>query len=299
MIEVKGLSKEYGRVKAVQDVTLAIEEGEVFGLIGPNGAGKTTLIKMLVGLTSQTSGDIFINGVKDGGRVKEIRKKLGYLPENVAFYDNLTALETLGFFAEIRNIPRETCLRILNTVGLDASNKRVRDYSKGMRQRLGLAVALLGEPRILIFDEPTAGLDPRGVRDFQKMIKNLKRKGVTVVLSSHVLREIQEVVDRIGIMSNGRIIAIGSFKELRDRVGLQCKITATLEAPDESIAEEVLTAGAEKAEFKGNTLSITCSNMDKPRVLASLTKARIIDLEIREPTLEDVFLKYIGDGGND
>ncbi len=296
ILEIKGLSKRYGRVKAVEDVTLAVEEGEVFGLIGPNGAGKTTLIKMLVGLTAQTSGAIFIDGVRDGGRDKEIRKKLGYLPENVAFYDNLTAMETLRFYAKIRGIPLESCREMLATVGLQVNNKRVRNYSKGMRQRLGLAVALLGEPRILIFDEPTAGLDPQGVRDFHRIIKNLKERGVTVVLSSHVLREVQEVVDRVGIMRDGKIIASGSFKELRDKAGLRCTIAAVLSTPDKSLLARVINAGAEKAEIRDNTLLITCRTQDKTRVLACLIKERIMDLEIREPSLEDVFLRYIGEG---
>jgi Cu-processing system ATP-binding protein len=278
----------------VQDVSLAVEEGEAFGLIGPNGAGKTTLFKMLVGLTDQTSGEIFIDEVKNGGRSKTVRKKLGYLPENVAFYDNLTALETLRFFAKVKGIPEETYPQMLETVKLDACDRKVGSYSRGMRQRLGLAVALLGEPRILILDEPTAGLDPRGVREFQQMIKSLRSKGVTVVLSSHVLGEVQEIVDRIGIMNHGKIIATGSFKELRDRAGLRCKIEATLEEPDRSIAEAVLTAGAEKAVLSKDKLIIECSGRDKLRVLATLTEQKIIDLEIKEPSLEDVFLKYTG-----
>jgi Cu-processing system ATP-binding protein len=296
IIEIEGLSKEYGPVRAVDDVTLSVKEGEVFGLIGPNGAGKTTLIKMLVGLTTQSSGAILIDGVRDGGRDREIRRKLGYLPENVAFYDNLTALETLRFYAKIRGIPLEACRKMLATVGLEANSKRVRNYSRGMRQRLGLAVALLGKPSILIFDEPTAGLDPQGVRDFQRIIQGLKEEGVTVVLSSHVLREVQEVVDRIGIMRDGKIIAAGSFKELRDRAQLRCRITAELRTPDKKVLAGVREAGAERAELRGSTLSISCRAQDKARVLACLIKDEVVDLEIREPSLEDVFLRYMEDG---
>ncbi len=293
MIEIESLSKDYGPIKAVDDVTLSIEEGEVFGLIGPNGAGKTTLIKILVGLSRQTSGRIFIDGVRDGGRFKDVRRKIGYLPENVAFYENLTASETLRFFARLKGVPFEKYRGMLETVGLDAGEKKVKKFSKGMRQRLGLAVALLGDPRILIFDEPTSGLDPRGVREFQRMIKNLKEEGVTVVLSSHILGEVQEVVDRIGIMNNGRIIASGSFRELLETVGLRCIITATLSIPDESVVEEMLNAGAEEAFLDGARLKITCANRDMAKILAGLAGVKLKDLEIKEPSLEDVFLKYI------
>ena len=293
MIEIESLSKDYGPIKAVDDVTLSIEEGEVFGLIGPNGAGKTTLIKILVGLSRQTSGRIFIDGVRDGGRFKDVRRKIGYLPENVAFYENLTASETLRFFARLKGVPFEKYRGMLETVGLDAGEKKVKKFSKGMRQRLGLAVALLGDPRILIFDEPTSGLDPRGVREFQRMIKNLKEEGVTVVLSSHILGEVQEVVDRIGIMNNGRIIASGSFRELLETVGLRCIITATLSIPDESVVEEMLNAAAEEAFLDGARLKITCANRDMAKILAGLAGVKLKDLEIKEPSLEDVFLKYI------
>lgn len=293
MIEIESLSKDYGPIKAVDDVTLSIEEGEVFGLIGPNGAGKTTLIKILVGLSRQTSGRISIDGVRNGGRVKDVRKKIGYLPENVAFYENLTASETLRFFARLKRVPFEKYHGMLEMVGLNAGDKKVKEFSKGMRQRLGLAVALLGEPRILIFDEPTSGLDPRGVREFQRMIKNLKEAGVTVVLSSHILGEVQEVVDRIGIMNNGRIIASGSFGELLETAGLRCIITATLSIHEESVVEEMLRAGAEEAALDGDRLSITCDNKDMPKILAGLSGMKLKDLEIKEPSLEDVFLRYM------
>ena len=168
IVEARGVTKDFGTVQAVRGVDLDIAPGELFGLIGHNGAGKSTLFKMMLGLIPVTRGEIRLDGESvTGPRFRETRRKIGYLPENVVLYDNLTGLETLFFFADLKAVPRSECAALLEKVGLShAAGRRVREYSKGMRQRLGFAQALLGTPRLLFLDEPTTGLDPGAIRDF-------------------------------------------------------------------------------------------------------------------------------------
>ncbi|MBL8460137.1 MAG: ABC transporter ATP-binding protein, partial [Zoogloea sp.] len=186
MVEARGVTKDFGTIQAVKGVDLSIAPGELFGLIGHNGAGKSTLFKMMLGLIPLTSGHIHLDGEPiTGPRFRETRRKIGYLPENVVLYDNLTGLETLYFFADLKAVPRRECAALLDKVGLTAAaGRRVREYSKGMRQRLGFAQALLGTPRLLFLDEPTTGLDPGAIRDFYRILRELKGEGVTMVLTS-------------------------------------------------------------------------------------------------------------------
>ena len=210
IVEARGVTKDFGTVQAVKGVDLDIAPGELFGLIGHNGAGKSTLFKMMLGLIPVTHGTIRLDGESvSGPRFRETRRKIGYLPENVVLYDNLTGLETLFFFADLKAVPRRECAGLLEKVGLShAAGRRVREYSKGMRQRLGFAQALLGTPRLLFLDEPTTGLDPGAIRDFYRILRELKAQGVTMVLTSHILAEIQERVDRLAVMEGGLIRAM-------------------------------------------------------------------------------------------
>ncbi|MGE8376572.1 MAG: ABC transporter ATP-binding protein, partial [Diaphorobacter nitroreducens] len=216
-ISLRGVSKHYGALHAVDGVDLDIPKGEIFGLIGHNGAGKSTLFKMMLGLVKPTQGTLLIAGAQVGGRgFRAARRQLGYLPENVVLYDNLDGLETLRFFARLKSAPLAQCADILERVGLAHAGKRpVREYSKGMRQRLGFAQALLGSPRVLFLDEPTNGLDPQAIRDFYTTLRGLQAEGVTMVITSHILAELQERVDRLAILSAGRIQALGSVQQLR------------------------------------------------------------------------------------
>lgn len=205
--------KYYGEVLAVDGMILTIHKGETLGLIGHNGAGKSTLFKMMLGLIPQTSGEININGTSvNGGAFRELRRSIGYLPENVVFYENLTGLETLQFFASLKGCKLNTCLPLLEKLGLaHAAHRRVDGYSKGMRQRLGFAQALLGKPRILFLDEPTTGLDPEAIREFYTILQELNAQGVTVVITSHILSEIQERVQRLAVLKSGKLHALGKI----------------------------------------------------------------------------------------
>ncbi len=297
IVEARGVTKDFGSIQAVKGVDLSIAPGELFGLIGHNGAGKSTLFKMMLGLIPLTSGTIHLDGEPiTGPRFRETRRKIGYLPENVVLYDNLTGLETLYFFADLKAVPRRECAALLDKVGLTAAaGRRVREYSKGMRQRLGFAQALLGTPRLLFLDEPTTGLDPGAIRDFYRILRELKGEGVTMVLTSHILAEIQERVDRLAIMEGGQIRATGTVQALREAMNLPL----TLEiAGGAGLREQVSRAleglAIESIEESGSMLHIRLSRDAKMPALTRLATLgdTLRDLHVREPSLEDVFFGY-------
>lgn len=298
VIEVKNVFKYYGEVLAVDGVTLTVLKGETLGLIGHNGAGKSTLFKMMLGLIPPTSGEINISGTPvHGGAFRELRRSIGYLPENVVFYDNLTGLETLEFFAALKSCEREKCLPLLEKVGLaKAANRRVDGYSKGMRQRLGFAQALLGKPRILFLDEPTTGLDPEGIREFYAILQELNAQGVTVVITSHILSEIQERVQRLAVLKSGKLHALGTVQELREAVDLPLTIQVRQHCPAETLRSALHGLVLEKLTVQGDTAVIRCHRAQKMEVLRRLgiLGDALEDVIVREPTLEDVFLGYAG-----
>ncbi len=298
-IEIRGASKRYGEVKAVNGVDLAIQPGEVFGLIGHNGAGKSTLFKLLLGIVAASAGEIRIEGTPvRGSQFREVRRRLGYLPENVVLYDNLSGLETLQFFAALKGAPRQECVGLLERVGLaQAGRRRVRGYSKGMRQRLGFAQALLGNPRLLVLDEPTNGLDPEGIRAFYRIVQQLRGQGVTIVISSHILTEIQQRVDRLAIMKNGTIQALGTVASLRAQLDLPLRIEVQLAAaPDAALQQALAGLAADIVASADRTLEIHCPRHAKMRVVAALAARAdlVVDLQLHEPSLEDVLLGHSG-----
>jgi len=299
VIEARGVARAFGEVRAVDGVSLAIERGEIFGLIGHNGAGKTTLFKLMLGLLSTSAGTIEVEGKRvDGPEFREVRRRVAYLPENVVLWDNLSGVETLGFFARLKGVDPALCAAALERVGLrDAARRRVRGYSKGMRQRLGFAQALLGDPALMFLDEPTAGLDPESRREFYRLLDALRARGTTIVLSSHVLAEMQERVDRLAIMKNGRIDALGTLASLRD--GIELQIRAELRARDgarRKLAASLGAAGFEAVEAADGQLRVVCPRARKLALIAALQPllADLVDLQLREPSLEDIFLGHAG-----
>ena len=224
------------------------------------------------------------------------KRKIGYLPENVVLYDNLTGLETLYFFADLKAVPRRECAALLDKVGLTAAaGRRVREYSKGMRQRLGFAQALLGTPRLLFLDEPTTGLDPGAIRDFYRILRELKGEGVTMVLTSHILAEIQERVDRLAIMEGGQIRATGTVQALREAMNLPL----TLEIAGGAGLREQVTRALEGLAIDGiaESGSLLHIRLARDAKMPALTRLATLgdtlrDLHVREPSLEDVFFGY-------
>jgi ABC-2 type transport system ATP-binding protein len=223
IVETEDLTKKYGSRTAVDRLNIKIEEGEVFGFLGPNGAGKTTTLLMFLGLTEPTSGRAKVIGFDPTREPFKVKEKVGYLPENVGFYDDMDARQNLRYIAKLNRIPNEVSeKRIdywLEMVGLSGeSSKKVGTYSKGMRQRLGIAEVLIKEPKLVFLDEPTIGLDPDGTNRMLDLIQSLSReKNITLFLSSHLLDQVQRICDRVGIMINGSLVAIGPIGELAKR----------------------------------------------------------------------------------
>jgi ABC-2 type transport system ATP-binding protein len=228
IIEAEGLTKKYETQIAVNNLTLQIQEGEVFGFLGPNGAGKTTSLLMFLGLTEPTSGKIRVIGFDPTREPLRVKEKVGYLPENVGFYDDMDARQNLRFIARLNRIPDGVSGKkideLLQQVGLfEEGKKKVGTYSKGMRQRLGIAEVLIKEPKLIFLDEPTIGLDPDGTNRMLDLIHSLSRdRNITIFLSSHLLDQVQRICDRVGIMIKGILVAIGPIQELaKKKLGVE------------------------------------------------------------------------------
>lgn len=221
VIELTGLTKKYGGFIAVNDLNLTVEKGDIFGLLGPNGAGKSTTILMMLGLTEPTAGSVMVCGINSTTHPIEVKRKVGYLPEDVGFYDDMTGIENLVYTAQLNGIAKEEAVQkavqLLDRVGLsNDGKKKAGKYSRGMRQRLGLADVLIKEPEVIILDEPTSGIDPSGVREFMDLIRQLSHKdGQTVLFSSHHLDQVQQVCNRVGLFSSGKLLADIRLAELQ------------------------------------------------------------------------------------
>ena len=220
MIELTYLTKQYNGVAAVDDLTISIGEGEIVGLLGPNGAGESTAILMMTGLIEPDEGGVRIAGYEMLKEPQRAKAMIGYMPEDVGFYPRLTAAENLDFFGRLYEMKREKRIRrideLLVLVGLDGAQTQVGGYSKGMRQRLGLAKALLNEPPVIILDEPTANLDPVGVSDYRRIVREAAAAGSTVLVSSHILAEVSVICTRIALLSRGKLVADGTWQQIAD-----------------------------------------------------------------------------------
>jgi Cu-processing system ATP-binding protein len=302
-IVMSGVSKHFGALRAVDDVSLTVEQGELLGVIGHNGAGKSTLFRMMLGLLPPTHGTLRVAGANVGSRAfRAARRGIGYLPEHLVLYDNLSGLETLHFFARLKGVPAQACTSMLAQAGLsDAAARPVREYSKGMRQRLGFAQALLGAPQVLLLDEPTNGLDPAAIRDVYAMLNALRASGVTIVITSHILAELQQRIDRFAVLSAGRLQATGNLAALRARAGMPLTLVLRMEpgARDEALRRLRAPAQPELEIIDGampGELIVRCPPAAKMAVLAAVQPlaGRLLDLQIHEPSLEELFLGMRG-----
>ncbi|HET57976.1 MAG TPA: ABC transporter ATP-binding protein [Deltaproteobacteria bacterium] len=222
IIETRGLTKVYGKQAAVQDLYLTVQAGEIFGFLGPNGSGKTTTLLMLLGLTEPSGGKARVAGFDPRRDSIKVKRVVGYIPERVGFYDDMTGPENLHFIAQLNGMPDSVSKKrideAIESVGLgEEAQKKIAAYSRGMRQRLGIAQILVREPKIAFLDEPTLGLDPEGTMRIVGYIQSLSRdKNMTVIISSHDLKQVQKIADRIGIMLGGRMIATGTMDQLAE-----------------------------------------------------------------------------------
>ena len=292
-IETSGIGKRYGAAVALEEVSAIVPAGRVVGLLGHNGAGKSTLIKLALGLIAPSAGRLSVLGWEPSAAARALRARIGYLPENVAFYDNLTGAEVIEYLAALKKAPREQGTQLLERVGLGrAAAQRVRTYSKGMRQRLGLAQALLGAPELLLLDEPTTGLDPAATRDFYAAVGELRRAGRTVVISSHLLAELEPHIDRAIILGAGRLIAQGSVRELRERAGLPTTVAVRLANGINGFLHERWLSGlpVRVGPESTGTVEIDVPPAEKLELIRRLMSVpNVADVEVKQPTLARLY----------
>ena len=294
-IELCGVSKRFGGVMAVHDVSFALAPCEIVALVGHNGAGKTTLMKLMLGLIHPTAGSLAVLGENPAAGQFTAHRRLGYLPESASFSAALTGREVLAFYARLKGEPVGAAGLLLERVGLaEAAARRVGTYSKGMRQRLGLAQALLGHPRVLLLDEPTTGLDPAFRRSFYDIVRALRDDGATVLLSSHALTELEERAQRVIIMNRGMMAANGTLAELRDLAQLPTRIVLTMRDGVEAAAAERLARGGSVRPINGHALELVCAERDKMAMLRSLAaQDDVSDLEVVPPSLDDLYSHFL------
>ncbi|MCO5091757.1 ABC transporter ATP-binding protein [Bosea sp. (in: a-proteobacteria)] len=295
-VEIGDVTKNFGRVEAVRDVSFELREGTTIALVGHNGAGKTTLLKLMLGLIRPSSGSIKVLGEDPAAGQFAARRFLGYLPENVSFNSALTGRETLAFYARLKREGGGVVAPLLERVGLGpAADRRIGTYSKGMRQRLGLAQALLGKPRILLLDEPTSGLDPALRQSFYEIIEELRRQGATVLLSSHALTELEERAGRVVIMNRGRKVADGSLDELRHIARLPTRIRLKVAASGFADARNRFASLGEWRAINGHLLEIDAAPDQKIEVLrhATAVDAPVEDIDVTPPTLDELYTHFL------
>jgi ABC-2 type transport system ATP-binding protein len=316
IIEIRELTKKYGSFTAVDTLNLTIRKGEIFGLLGPNGAGKSTTILMMLGLTEPDSGEVLVSGINATSSPVEVKKKVGYLPEDIGFYDELTGLENLVYIARINRMPRriaaEESVQMMERVGLSReADKKAGKYSRGMRQRLGLAEVLIKNPEVIILDEPTLGIDPSGVRDFLDLIVKLSREdGLTVLFSSHHLQQVQQVCDRVGLFVGGKLLADGDIHTLSQKMHtsspfvIEAGITVPRKKSSDSQGRGDTTEwlagllrdieGVGNIRRKEKIYSIECSTDRTADIAAAIISsgARLNYLNKKEYGLDEIYYQY-------
>ncbi|MCW1917362.1 ABC transporter ATP-binding protein [Rhodobacter sp. KR11] len=286
-LKLQKLTKTYGGAKALDGVTFSVAPGERVALLGHNGAGKSTLMKIVLGLIPFDGGTVSVLGAAPGAS----RQGVAYLPENVAFHPALTGEEQIRLFLSVRGEPPRQARDLLARVGLhDAASRRIGTYSKGMRQRVGLAQALIGHPRLLILDEPTSGLDPVSRRDFYALLDGLSAEGASILLSSHALTEVEARTDRIVILSGGRLVAQGSMEGLRHEAGLPVALVVTPATGQGGC----LATHLPQAERVGEKLVLSCPANQKLTNLARIAALgpKVADVDVIPPSLEDIYSHF-------
>ncbi len=305
VVECRDLTKQYGSFTAVDNLNLTVRKGEVFGLLGPNGAGKTTTILMLLGLTEPTSGSVRVLGLDPARQPLSVKARVGYLPDQVGFYDNLTARENLNYIAKLNGMREPEMSRRINAaldqVGLSqVADRRVKTFSRGMRQRLGVAEVLIKQPQLIIMDEPTLALDPEAVREFLDLIRQLKTSGITMLLSSHLLQQVQAVCDRVGLFHKGRMVLEGTVSELAQRVlGGAYRIHLEVEGGDAVATAlralpDVLNVSQEGTRFY-NVEARADLRAEIARKVVEVG-GRLLGLSIDTPGLDEVYARYFKKG---
>lgn len=299
LFALERVGKRYGRKAVLRDVTLAAGGGHCIAVLGHNGAGKTTLMKLLLGLTAPSAGRVSLLGRNPRGRGGgDVRLGVGYLPENIALPSGMTGRELMGFYAGLKKAGSAQCDDLLERVGLaGAARQRVRTYSKGMRQRLGLAQALLGQPRLLFLDEPTNGLDPPLRRQFYDAIRALTGAGATAVVSSHVLSEIESRADLIVILRDGELVAFGPLDELRSASRLPFRLRLTVRPDATGEIAQSMGGHYRLDKIEAGVMDFVCDGQDKMTILRRVAALNgvIQDVDIVAPRLDEIYAHFVGE----
>lgn len=306
IIETRELTKVYGSITAVDHLNLTVRKGEIFGLLGPNGAGKTTTILMLMGLSEPTSGSIRVAGQDPTRQALCVKRIVGYMPDNMGFYADMTGRENLFYTARLNGISsddaKNTIEQLLTKVGLkDASDRRVREYSRGMRQRLGIADVLLKDPEVIFLDEPTLGLDPEGTKELLNIILELgKKEGKTILISSHLLHQVQAICDRVGIFVKGRLVAVGSISDLAKDIGSEQAIELKTNNIEDFPTDAVnAIPGISSVQINKDMIVIKSEEPElAPKIVKELTRRNIDIYHIRSRStdLDDIYSRYFQEG---
>ncbi len=302
VIETKDLTKKYGDFVAVNRLNLTVKKGEVFGLLGPNGAGKTTTILMILGLTEPTAGSVRVLGFDPARQPLSVKARVGYLPDQVGFYDELTAYENLIYTAKLNGLAQKEAYRRIESalawVGLsDVIHHKVATFSRGMRQRLGLADLLVKQAQLIIMDEPTAGLDPEGARELLRMIHSLKEEGITLLISSHLLHQVQVVCDRVGLFHRGRMMLEGSVDELARRVlGKAYRIHLEVASANSDMIEALrrLPEAVDVRQVDGRSFVVEAKADLRPQAAEAVIAAgcHLLKLDIETQSLDEIYARY-------
>ena len=293
-IDLQGVTKQYGDVTALQDLDLTVQSGEVFGFLGPNGAGKSTTIDILLGFINATSGGGTVLDHDVDDESIQIRRRTGVLPDGFGPLSEMTGRRHVEFAIEAKDATADPVALMERTGVADAAERPVSDYSKGMAQRLMLAMALVGEPDLLILDEPTTGLDPNGARRMREIVTAENERGATVFFSSHILEQVEAVADRVGILNRGQLVAVDTLDGLRDAVGSSDRLTVEFEAVPDGIDASVSDiTGVRDVTVRDSALDVSCESVAKgPVVHRCVDAGTVTDVETAQASLEDLFAAY-------
>jgi len=297
-IEIDGLTKRFGDVVAVDNLSLQIEEGEIFGFLGPNGAGKSTTIDILLDFIRPTDGTVTVLGHDSQTEGEAVRRRTGVLPDAYHVYDRLTGLQHIEFVLEMKGVD-ENPMALLERVRIaDAADRKAGGYSKGMRQRLILAMALVGDPDLLVLDEPSTGLDPNGAREMREIIREENERGTTIFFSSHVMEQVEAVCDRVAIINRGQVVAVDTIDGLRDATETGETLYIYVSEIADGVAEQVAALdGVGTASVDNGRLRVTIDGVSKFAVLHAIDAdvVPIQDFSIAKSSLEDLFVRYTND----
>ncbi len=302
MLHVEAISKSYGQTRALREVCFQVTSGQVFGFLGPNGAGKTTAMNIIAGLIEFDSGNVTIDGMDLRRNRSGLRGVVGYLPESPAFYGYMTAREYLLFIGDVSGLTpaanRSRADELLDTVGLaEAGRRRIGGYSRGMKQRLGMAAAIYNRPRLLLLDEPTSALDPQGRLDVITLIARMRDAGMTVFLSTHILADVERICDSVAIIKSGAIVAADSMDRLRERY-IQPVVDVVFDRVLESIPVQITSAPhVDRVTLDGDTMSVFMRDLSlgKRELLHAMANldADVASYSVRQPSLEDIFVRLV------